>query len=49
MFSGSDLGLMGECSVRDLWAKKDIGKAKGEYTFEIGPHASGLYRIEAAQ
>ncbi|MFL6414919.1 MAG: glycoside hydrolase family 27 protein [Bryobacteraceae bacterium] len=42
-----DLGLSGECSVRDLWAKKDLGRANGRYTFKIGPHASGLYRIEA--
>jgi alpha-galactosidase len=44
-----DVGLQGECSIRDLWAKKDVGKANGEYTFNMGPHASGLYRIEAAR
>lgn len=40
-----ELGLSGVRHVRDLWAKKNLGKAQTGYTFKIGPHASGLYRV----
>ena len=35
----------GEWKVRDLWEKKDIGKAEGDLCAEIGPHGSVLYRL----
>jgi alpha-galactosidase len=41
-----ELGLPDTCSVRDLWTRKPLGKAKTGYTFNIRPHASGLYKIE---
>jgi hypothetical protein len=41
----SDLGLSAECSVRDLWARQDLGKVSGGKTFTVGPHASVFYRI----
>jgi len=41
----SDLGLKGECSVRDLWAKKDLGPAGGEFAPVIPWHGAGLYRL----
>jgi len=41
----SDLGLSGECTIRDLWAKKDVGKTAGGQTFTVAPHASAFYRI----
>jgi alpha-galactosidase len=41
-----ELGLPDTCSVRDLWTKKPLGKAQTGYTFNIRPHASGLYKIE---
>lgn len=40
-----ELGAPAQCTVRDLWAKRDLGVAHGGYTFYIGPHASGLYRV----
>ena len=45
----ADLGLPAKCTVRDLWAKKDIGVAQDARTFEVKPHASGFYKISAAQ
>jgi hypothetical protein len=41
----SELGLSGECAVRDLWARKDLGVAAGGRTFRVAPHASAFYRI----
>ena len=31
--------------VRDLWAKKDLGEFKGEFSYPIIAHGAGLYRI----
>ena len=41
----SELGLSGDCAVRDLWAKKELGTAAGGQTFHVAPHASAFYRI----
>ena len=43
------LKLPERCTLRDLWAKKDVEAAAGGYTFQLAPHASGLYRVRAAQ
>ena len=40
-----DLGLPPRCALRDLWEKKDLGTVQGGYTFQLAPHASGLYRV----
>jgi hypothetical protein len=45
----SDLGLSGDCTVRDLWAKKDAGKVSGGQTFTVPPHASAFYKITPAR
>ena len=45
----SELGLSGDCAVRDLWAKKDLGTAAGGQTFHVAPHASAFYRITPAK
>jgi alpha-galactosidase len=42
----AELRLSSKCSVRDLWAHKDLGEFDGGYTFKLAAHASGLYRIE---
>jgi hypothetical protein len=34
-----------EYRVRDLWAKKDIGTCKGEFSAAIRAHGAGLYKI----
>ena len=44
----SDLGLPKDCTVRDLWEKKDLGAAAGGQTFKVAPHASAFYRITPA-
>ena len=44
----SDVGLSGKCSVRDLWAKKDLGVVSDGQTFKVAPHASAFYKITAA-
>jgi hypothetical protein len=41
----SELGLSGNCAVRDLWAKKDLGPVAGGQTFKVAPHASAFYKI----
>ena len=41
----SELGLSGDCMVRDLWAKKDLGKASDGQTFKVAPHASAFYKV----
>ena len=43
------LGLPERCTLRDLWERKDAGAMKGGYTFRVGPHGSGIYKIKAAQ
>jgi len=44
-----DLGLSGKCTVRDLWAKKEVGVAANGQTFTVAPHASAFYRITPAK
>ena len=39
------LGWRGECAVRDLWTKTDIGSASGEFAPVIPWHGAGLYRL----
>jgi hypothetical protein len=41
----SELGLSGDCAVRDLWAKKDTGRVAAGQSFRVAPHASAFYRI----
>jgi len=37
--------LRGEYSVRDLWARTDIGTVSGKISRELPAHGSGLYRL----
>jgi hypothetical protein len=39
------LKLPKKCTLRDLWAHKDLGTIEGGYTFTVEPHASGLYKL----
>jgi alpha-galactosidase len=41
----SDLGLPANCTVRDLWAKKDLGTVREGQTFNIAPHATAFYKL----
>lgn len=45
---GVDLGAVGcgpSVTVRDLWARADVGSATGRLERELPPHASGLYLL----
>ncbi|MGH9470657.1 MAG: glycoside hydrolase family 27 protein [Terriglobia bacterium] len=42
----NELGMHGNCAVRDLWARKDEGRHSGAYFHELPAHGSGLYKIE---
>jgi alpha-galactosidase len=42
------IGLPDVCAVRDLWTGETLGEFRDSYTFELEPHASGLYRITPA-
>jgi hypothetical protein len=44
----SDLGLRASCLLRDLWAKKDLGRIEGGGTFSVRPHASLFYKLTPA-
>lgn len=41
----SDIGLSGEVTVRDLWAKEDKGSFTGSYTMMVPSHGAGLLKI----
>jgi alpha-galactosidase len=41
----SNLGLPEKCTVRDLWAKRDLGSATGGKSFIVGPHAAMFLKI----
>jgi hypothetical protein len=41
------LGFKTGVTVRDLWAKEDIGQYKNSYTSLINSHGCGFYRIKA--
>ncbi|MCA9188387.1 MAG: NPCBM/NEW2 domain-containing protein [Pirellulaceae bacterium] len=40
-----ELGLGGNVVVRDLWARKDLGKFNGSFSRELPLHGAGLYRM----
>jgi hypothetical protein len=43
--SWAELGLSGDCAVRDLWARKDLGTVASGQTFQVAPHASAFYKV----
>ncbi|MGN6553148.1 MAG: NPCBM/NEW2 domain-containing protein [Verrucomicrobiota bacterium] len=43
----SDLGFSGECTVRDLWQRKDLGAIRGALEKALPEHGSGLYLIQS--
>jgi hypothetical protein len=40
------LGLNGNCAVRDLWRKTDVGTYRDRFAPKVSPHGAGLYRIK---
>jgi hypothetical protein len=41
----AQLGLKGKCSVRDLWAKKELGTFTNELTMNLRKHGSMLLKL----
>ena len=44
-FKIKQLGLNGDCKVRDLWAKKDIGSYSNEVSLYVRKHGARLLKI----
>lgn len=44
-----ELGLGGSCSVRDLWAKRDVGVYSDGFAPRVNPHGAALYRLRAVR
>jgi len=45
---GVDLKLVGlpaSASVRDLWARGDLGRTAGRFSVQLPRHGAGLYRL----
>jgi len=40
-----ELGLIGKCSVRDLWGRREAGVFKDEFTSTVEPHGAMLYKV----
>ena len=43
----ADVGLSGEITVRDLWAKADRGSFTGSYTMSVPSHGTGLLKLSS--
>jgi len=43
------IGLKGKCSVRDLWARKELGVFENEFAPQILQHGAGMYKITPVQ
>jgi alpha-galactosidase len=41
----SDIGLTGQCQVRDLWRQKDLGKFADRFSAPVNPHGVVLIRV----
>jgi alpha-galactosidase len=42
-----DIGLSGEVSLRDLWARKDLGNFSGSYTAQVPQHGVVMLRAQS--
>jgi alpha-galactosidase len=42
-----DIGLSGEVSVRDLWARKDLGTFSGNYTAQVPRHGVVMLKVQS--
>lgn len=41
----SEIGRRGPCTVRDLWAGKELGEFSGRFAPLLPSHSAGLYRL----
>lgn len=44
----SQLNLPAKCTVRDLWAHKELGAAADGKSFKLAPHAAAFYKLTPA-
>lgn len=44
----AETGLPAGSRIRDLWARRDLGRVGETLTVEIAPHGAGLYRVTPA-
>jgi alpha-galactosidase len=44
----ADIGLAGECNVRDLWRQRDVGKVDA-ISVRVGPHGAEMFKVRSAQ
>ncbi len=45
IFKGSDVGMSGSFSVRDVWRQKDLGVFTGQFEADVPPHGVVLIRV----
>jgi hypothetical protein len=45
----AELGLGGKQTVRDLWARRDLGSFEGSFSAQLNSHGAGLYQLTAAK
>jgi hypothetical protein len=44
----AEIGLSGTCKLRDLWAKKDLGRFTEQFAVDVPNHGARLVKIEAS-
>lgn len=44
----ADIGLAGECHVRDLWRQRDVGMLD-TISVQVGPHGAELFKVRTPQ
>ncbi|HEV2426503.1 MAG TPA: glycoside hydrolase family 27 protein [Terriglobia bacterium] len=44
----AQLGVRGKQTVRDLWARRDLGSFQGSFSAQLHHHGAGLYELTAA-
>jgi len=42
----ADLGIIGTCTIEEMWTGDNLGEFNGSFSRDLKPHASGLYKIE---
>ncbi|PYU91695.1 MAG: alpha-galactosidase, partial [Acidobacteria bacterium] len=42
----SDIEVSGSATVRDLWAKKDLGSFEGNYSTQVPKHGVALIKVK---
>ena len=40
-----DLGIEGQCAIRDLWERKNLGQAKTAFTFHVASHGAVMVKL----